>query len=223
MGLRGVLNHRLLGKVKLILKFENRDDIPDLFLNNKFFQALPFKEKEKLIKTSFARIKDFFQVLFSHLSEPFLNDLLVQAEPKCFLPTETIIQKGKYPLGVYLLLEGQVFITGGPLQKSFRKLNQGSYFGETCLMSDHCSLHSYIAKTAARCIFIKKEVFQELEGKYPSDLKRIKSLGYFRARYFRYAKKQKENMTGEEDIESYLQRAPQRKISFVSRNQGSDF
>jgi len=61
-----------------------------------------------------------------------------------FLPTETIIQKGKYPLGVYLLLEGQVFITGGPLQKSFRKLNQGSYFGETCLMSDHCSLHSYM-------------------------------------------------------------------------------
>ena len=51
MGLRGVLNHRLLGKVKLILKFENRDDIPDLFLNNKFFQALPFKEKEKVKST----------------------------------------------------------------------------------------------------------------------------------------------------------------------------
>jgi len=42
------------------------------------------------------------------------------------------------------------------------------------------------AKTACRCIFIKKEVFQELEKKYPSDLKKIKSLAYFRSSYFRY-------------------------------------
>jgi len=46
--LRGVLNHKLMSKVKTILKFKNRDDIPDLFLNNSFYQALPFKEKEQV-------------------------------------------------------------------------------------------------------------------------------------------------------------------------------
>jgi len=51
MDLRGIINHKLLDKTKMILNFSSTDNVSDLFINNDFFQALPLPEKQKVLQT----------------------------------------------------------------------------------------------------------------------------------------------------------------------------
>jgi len=149
-------------------------------------------------------VKSFFSVFFDHLSEAFSMDLLLHAEPKIYLPGEAVIERGKYPLGIYLILEGDILVSDSNQFNSFRCLNPGSFFGELSITTERCSTLSFIAKTPVRCLLLRKAAVQEVGKKYPKDLKAIKSVAFYRHKYFLHAKKVKKENGDDGDPETYF-------------------
>lgn len=42
------------------------------------------------------------------------------------------------------------------------------------------------SESEVNCLFIKKEAFEELAGKFPKDMEKLKALAYYRYKHFLY-------------------------------------
>jgi len=62
----------------------------------------------------------------------------------------------------------------------------------------------YSAKSPLRCLLLRKVSIQEVGKKYPKDLKTIKSLAFYRHKYFLHAKKHKKEGIDGGDPETYF-------------------
>jgi CRP-like cAMP-binding protein len=68
---------------------------------------------------------------------------------------------------MYLIIKGEVQFLLGNHKIAFRKMPQGSYFGETELIKDWPREFSVVAASKTKLLFMKKYAMLKIKEEYP--------------------------------------------------------
>jgi hypothetical protein len=101
--------------------------------------------------------------MFSDLSLPDMKSLYRICSGVTFTPGQNIIEPGQPGRGLYVIIDGQVEVFGGP-DVSSRLLNTlgvGSYVGEISLVRDTPTSARVTARTPVKALFVARDAFEK--------------------------------------------------------------
>eukprot|EP00592_Proboscia_alata_P010539 CAMPEP_0194364498 /NCGR_PEP_ID=MMETSP0174-20130528/12409_1 /TAXON_ID=216777 /ORGANISM="Proboscia alata, Strain PI-D3" /LENGTH=2019 /DNA_ID=CAMNT_0039138563 /DNA_START=856 /DNA_END=6918 /DNA_ORIENTATION=- len=111
---------------------------------------------------------------FSSCDEGIKEHLVSLLKPRVFLPNDTIAYEGEVGKEMFLIERGHVKVSSSDKKVTFCTLEEGDFFGESCLLSSTGRTASVFALTYCDCFVLSKNDFNEmLEAYFPSTRKTI--------------------------------------------------
>uniref|UniRef100_A0A1I8HBV2 Cyclic nucleotide-binding domain-containing protein n=1 Tax=Macrostomum lignano TaxID=282301 RepID=A0A1I8HBV2_9PLAT len=137
---------------------------------NSLLEGLPRKLKTDLaISVHFTILSKVS--LFQDCERALLSDLILKLKPVLYLPGDYICRKGEVGMEMYIIMNGQVEVVGGPNNSIvFVTLKEGSVFGEISLMSlsgGNRRTADVRSKGFATLFTLSKADFEEAMQDYP--------------------------------------------------------
>lgn len=99
-----------------------------------------------------------------------LDRLITFSQILMFEPQQKLLQQGKISTGMYIILEGNAFVTAKMLGKGlthFATLKSGDFAGETSLIEREPSTITLVAQNPLQCLLITSAYFDMLETLFP--------------------------------------------------------
>lgn len=167
--------------VKIIIKYERADQIPDCLISctgctgslrlehSRSRPYSPVQEELRNTNSELAALLDdlakfpFFQII----SPDSLAEVLRNAELETFKKNEIIIRQGEPGSKLYIVIAGSVSILNDT-GISISTLGQGEVFGEMSLICDENIGATVQAATDAKILSIEHKRFQFIMDRYPS-------------------------------------------------------
>ncbi len=101
--------------------------------------------------------------MFGDLSLPEMKALYRICSGVSFSPGQALIEPGQPGRGLYVIVDGQVEVYGGPSDSSrlLNTLGVGSYVGEISLVRDSPTSARVTARTPVRALFVARDAFEK--------------------------------------------------------------
>ncbi|CAH1780519.1 unnamed protein product [Owenia fusiformis] len=144
---------------------------------NSLLQALPKKIRADLaINVHFSTLCKVH--LFQDCDKNLLYDLVLKLKPQLYLPDDYICRKGEVGTEMYIVMQGQVEVVGGPDgQTVLATLHEGSVFGEISLLAlagGNRRTADVRSKGFSNLFILSKSAFEEAMRDYPEAQKLLK-------------------------------------------------
>ncbi|GMH89258.1 hypothetical protein TrVE_jg3161 [Triparma verrucosa] len=103
---------------------------------------------------------------FESCDEGMQQYLVSMLNPRVFLPHDDIMQYGEVGKEMFMIERGQVIISSFDKKVSYTMLEEGDYFGETCLLGATTRMATVYAVTYCDCFVLSKDDFNEVLSAY---------------------------------------------------------
>jgi len=110
-------------------------------------------------------------------TDAFIRKLACHLEEACYMPGDYIVRKGEVGDEMYFLTEGRVAIVASNKRTVFKRLYNGSYFGDIALFMDSKRICHVRAETCCSVCILKRKIIDNVKQRFKEISGKIAEIG----------------------------------------------
>lgn len=174
--------------MKEFFNFLAKKDVKSVVNMNGYIDQISLTIRDKILSNSSQYLVQEFS-FFEELSQKLSEEIILALVPLTFEEGVTILRRRGAAKGIYLILSGSVGVFYLDDTNFIDTVDGDEYFGDI-LFLEKKSHFDYKCLSTVVCLYIEKEILEEIMFNYKVDLSIAKDTAKLRLKYLKHLKKQ---------------------------------